>query len=110
MSRLNLVLVIALMLSCMYLVRVSYETRRLFAELDKAQSDGRTLEHDRERLNTELRTQATPLRVERTARERLSMRTATPADYLPIRLAGPASSTRTVVNGGPAINHPPRTP
>lgn len=110
MSRLNLVLVIALIFSAMYLVRVSYETRRLFAELDKAQSDGRTLEHDRERLNTELRTQATPLRVERTARERLSMRSATPADYLPLRLAGPASGARTVANNSAASNNPPHTP
>ena len=107
MSRLNLVLVVALMLSCMYLVRVSYETRRLFAELDKAQGDERALEHEHERLNTELRTQATPLRVERTARERLAMRTATPAVtyYL---AAAPASS----IAGGRAVasSNPTRTP
>ena len=50
-------------------MRVSYESRRLFAELDKAQSEERALDNDSERLKTELRSQATPLRVERTARE-----------------------------------------
>ena len=79
MTRLNLVLLVALLVSSVYLVRVSYESRRLFAALDKAQGEERTLDHDAERLKTELRSQATPLRVERTARERLAMRAATPA-------------------------------
>ena len=79
MTRVNVLLLLTLLLSSVYLVRVSYESRRLFAELDRAQSEERTLENDSERLKTELRTQATPLRVERTARERLGMRTATPA-------------------------------
>lgn len=79
MTRLNVVLLLLLIASSLYLVRVSYESRRLFAELDKAQNEERTLDHDSERLKTELRSQATPLRVERTARERLAMRAATPA-------------------------------
>jgi len=78
-TRLNVLLLLALLLSSLYLVRVSYESRRLFAALDKAQSEERALDTDAERLKTELRTQATPLRVERTAHERLSMRSATPA-------------------------------
>ena len=79
MTRVNVLLLLALLLSSVYLVRVSYESRRLFAELDRAQSEERTLDNDGERLRTELRSQATPLRVERTARDRLAMRTATPA-------------------------------
>jgi cell division protein FtsL len=79
MTRLNLFLLLVLIASSLYLVRVSYEARRLFAELDRAQSEERALDHDSERLKTELRSQATPLRVERTARERLAMRAATPA-------------------------------
>ena len=79
MTRLNVVLFIALLLSSVYLVRVSYEARRLFAELDKAQTEERALDSDHERLKAELRAQATPLRVEKTARERLAMRNATPA-------------------------------
>jgi cell division protein FtsL len=79
MTRVNILLLVALLLSSVYLVRVSYESRRLFAALDRAQGEERSLENDSERLKTELRTQATPLRVERTARDRLGMRTATPA-------------------------------
>jgi len=78
-TRLNVLLLVALLISSLYLVHVSYESRRLFAALDKAQGEERALEHDSERLKTELRSQATPLRVERTARDRLAMRTATPA-------------------------------
>jgi cell division protein FtsL len=79
MTRVNVLLLLALLLSSVYLVRVSYESRRLFAALDRAQGEERSLENDSERLKTELRTQATPLRVERTARDRLGMRSATPA-------------------------------
>ncbi len=92
MTRINVMLLIALIASALYLVRVSYESRRLFAELDKAQNEERTLDTDSERLKTELRTQATPLRVERTARDRLAMRAATPAttQYVEIPMAASA--------------------
>ncbi len=94
MTRVNVMLLIALLASALYLVRVSYESRRLFAELDKAQSEERALDTDSERLKTELRTQATPLRVERTARDRLGMRSATPAttQYVAIPMAASASA------------------
>jgi cell division protein FtsL len=79
MTRLNVVLLVLLLGSSIYLVRVSYDARRLFAELDKAQSEERVLGIDFERLKTEKQSQATPLRVEKTAREKLAMRTANPA-------------------------------
>ena len=93
MTRLNLLLLLVLIASSLYLVRVSYEARRLFAELDKAQSEERALDHDSERLKTELRSQATPLRVERTARERLAMRAATPAVTQYVELPKQAASS-----------------
>ncbi len=79
MTRLNLVLLLALMLSALYLVRVQYDSRRLYAEIEKAQGEARRLEIEHERLQVEKRAQATPLRVEKLAKEQLSMRTATPA-------------------------------
>ena len=79
MTRLNVLLLISLLLSSVYLVRVSYDARRLFSELDRAQSEERVLEHEHDRLKSEKQSQATPLRVERTARDRLAMRNATPA-------------------------------
>ena len=94
----NILLLLALLASSLYLVRVSYESRRLFAELDKAQNDERALAVDGERLQTELRSQATPLRVERTARERLQMRTATPAvtQYIELPRIASAAASGTV--------------
>jgi cell division protein FtsL len=79
MTRINLVLLLALMASAVYLVRVSYDSRRLFAALDRANSEAHQLEIDHERLTAEKQSQATPLRVERVARDRLAMRTATPS-------------------------------
>ena len=79
MTRLNVILLIALLFSAVYLVRVSYQSRRLFAEFDKAQVEKRLLDNEFERLKSDKQSQATPLRVEKTARDRLAMRTATPA-------------------------------
>ena len=79
MTRMNLLLLAVLLLSSVYLVRVAYDSRRLFTELDRAQADERGLNTDHERLKTERQSQATPLRVERTARDKLAMRSATPA-------------------------------
>ena len=79
MTRLNLLLLLALLASCVYLVRVAYDARRLFGELDKAQTEERQLESDFERLKAEKQSQATPSRVEAVARSQLGMRTATPA-------------------------------
>jgi cell division protein FtsL len=79
MTRLNLVLLLAVLASALYLVRTQYESRRLFAEIDKAASEARKLEIEHERLQLEKRAQATPLRVERLAKEQLHMRSASPA-------------------------------
>jgi cell division protein FtsL len=79
MSRFNLLLLVVLLASCVYLVRVSHDARRLFAELDRAQAEERLLDSERERLKSEKQAQATPLRVEKTARDKLAMRSATPA-------------------------------
>ena len=87
MTRLNLVLLAAVIASALYLVRVQYESRRLYTEIEKAQSDFRHLEVEHERLQVEKRAQATPARVERLAREQLQMRPASPAitQYVTLR-------------------------
>lgn len=77
-SRLNLVLMLALIASCLYLVRVSYDARRLYAELDKARNEQGRLDSDYKRLEAERQAQATNLRVEKVAREKLAMRSITP--------------------------------
>lgn len=78
MIRLNLVLLLAVLVSAIYLVSVQYDSRRLFTELDKAKTEGHRLELDNERLQVEKRAQTTPARVERLAREKLQMVQAKP--------------------------------
>jgi len=92
MTRLNLVLLLAVLASALYLVRTQYESRRLFAELDKAVSEARQLEVGHERLQADKRAQATPLRVEKLAKEQLHMRNATPAitHYVSVAQTGQA--------------------
>lgn len=79
MTRLNIVLLVAVVASAMYVVRTQYESRRLFVELERASAEARKIELENERLAVQRRAQATPLRVEKLAKERLAMRTATPA-------------------------------
>jgi cell division protein FtsL len=79
MTRINLVLLLAVVLSAIYLVSVQYDSRRLFTELDKAQAEERRLSSDLERLKVEKRAQATSARVEKLAREKLQMRLVLPA-------------------------------
>lgn len=89
MTRLNLVLLLAVLLSAMHLVQVQYESRRLYAEIEKAQAQARKLEVEHERLKVDKRAQATPLRVEKLAKEQLKMRPAGPAITQYIAAAGP---------------------
>ena len=79
MIRLNLVLLMAVIASALYLVQVQYESRRLFTELDRAVSEAHRISVEHERLQVEKRAQATPLRVEKLAKEQLRMRGASPA-------------------------------
>ena len=79
MTRVNLLLLLALVASAVYLVRVSYDARRLYAAVDRAQAQERQLETEFEQLKAEKQAQATPSRVEKAAREKLGMRNATPA-------------------------------
>jgi len=78
-TRISAMLLVAVMASALYLVHTQYESRRLFTELDRAVAQARQLETEHQRLQVEKRAQATPLRVERLARDRLHMRSATPA-------------------------------
>ncbi|WPB56236.1 cell division protein FtsL [Xylophilus sp. GOD-11R] len=79
MTRLSIVLLMAVMASALYLVHVQYESRKLFTEMERATAEAHRLEVERDRLEVEKRAQATPLRVEKLARDKLQMRNTTPA-------------------------------
>ena len=96
MTRLNLVLLMAVLFSALCLVRTQYESRRLYVELEKTAALSHRFEADKERLQVEKRAQATPLRVETISKERLQMRTATPAitQYVTYKAGAAAEGAR----------------
>lgn len=79
MTRLNIVLLLAVIASALYLVRTQYESRSLTVQLDRESRLARRLDVEYDRLQVERRAQSTPLRVEKLAKEQLQMRTTTPA-------------------------------
>ncbi len=79
MARLNFLLLLAVLVSALFLVHTQYESRRLYVELEKAAAQSRKIATESERLQVEKRAEATPLKIERLARDRLQMRTTTPA-------------------------------
>ena len=97
MTRINALLLLAVVATAIYLVRVQYESRRLFSELDKAHSQARHLAMDVERLEVEKRAQASPGRVERLAREKLDMRQPNPGitTYMSYPADAPGSKVQT---------------
>ena len=99
MSRFSLVMFIAVLLSALYLVRTQYESRSLTTELDRATNEARRLEIENDRLDVERRAQATPVRVEKLAREQLHMRTITPAitQYATVPGGAPAAAASSEV-------------
>ena len=101
MTRLNLVLLLAVLGTALYLVGVQYDSRRLVFEVDRAQAKAYHLAQEKERLEVEKRAQATPLRVEKLAKEQLQMRTTTPAitHYVSYAGAAPTPASAGAANG-----------
>jgi cell division protein FtsL len=106
MTRLNLVLLLGVLLSALYLVNVQYESRRLYSALDRAKSEARKLAIENERLQVEKRAQATSARVESLAKSHLAMRAANPAitayvAYNPAPVAAQPAAGRPTQLSGP---------
>lgn len=78
MTRLNLVLLLAVMLSALYLVQLQYASRHLYASIERAKQVGARLTADQEQLVVQQREQATTSRVQRLATQRLNMLAAHP--------------------------------
>ena len=88
MMRLNMLLLLGVVLSALYLVNVQYESRHLFSELDRARAQAHKLELENERLQVEKRAQSTSARIEGLAKSRLQMRPANPAITTYVAYAG----------------------
>ena len=98
MTKLNLLLLAAVIASALLLVKNAYEARRLFNADHRADVEAGRLQGEHKRLEAERELQATNQRVDRSARERLKMSTATPAITM-YEVAGAASAA---VATGPA--------
>ncbi len=112
MTRVNLLLAAGLIGSSLLLVNTAYETRRLFSALERAKAEQRQLDSEYKRLDAERQVQSTHLRVERVARERLQMRTVTPAvthwvNERPSGAAGSSPGTPVAPAAGPAAGARP---
>ena len=110
MTKLNVVLLIAVIASALLLVKTAYDARRLFNADHRADVDAGRLQGEHKRLEAERELQATNQRVDKSARERLKMTTATPAITMyevagggsaataasasPVSVPGPASGAR----------------
>ena len=79
MIRLNLMLMLAVLLSAFYLVHTQYESRRLYTQLDRARTQAHKLEAEQEQLQVQKRAQATSARVLSISSAKLKMRPANPA-------------------------------
>ena len=102
-----MLLTLALIASSLYLVRTAYESRRLFAELDRAKTEAGKLDTEFKRLDADRQAQATHLRVEKVAREKLRMRTATPAvTHYVVDEPAAAPSTPAASANAPAASAP----
>ena len=79
MTRVSMLLLVATVVSALWLVHSHYESRRMFMDLESARKEAKRIAVDHDRMEVERRAQATPLRVEQIVRQQLNMRTASPA-------------------------------
>ncbi|MGI4847608.1 MAG: cell division protein FtsL [Janthinobacterium lividum] len=78
-ARLNLILTVLLVLCALSLVNAQYQARRLFIELERAQSLARQLDIEWSQLQLDQSTLGKTARIEEVARGDLSMVPLTPA-------------------------------
>lgn len=103
-TRLNVLLLLVLLVSSVYLVRVSYDAHHLYGELDRARNQQRQFETEYGRLQAERQTQAAPARVEKTARDKLRMVQATPAIMKQVTVTADAGRASSAVGPGLAAS------
>ncbi len=108
MVRLNILLTLAVIASALYLVRVQYDSRRLYADIEKAQAEARAHESEMERLLAERRGQSTPLRVEQITKNQLQMRAPTPGITQYVTLGGAPAVAAPAAPAAPALAAAPQ--
>ena len=99
MNKLNFLLLVLLMGSCMLLVRTSHEARQLFSAVDRAEREQKQLDAEYRRLDAERQTQATHQKVERVARQRLHMQ----SPPLTVYVDSPPDTARPSLPAAPGV-------
>ncbi|TSE35737.1 cell division protein FtsL [Tepidimonas charontis] len=79
MTRLNIVLLVALLVSCFALVTLQHEWRRLYVANERVRNLAAQLAAEHDRLLAQQRALAAPARVQQLAQRQLQMRPADPA-------------------------------
>ena len=102
MTRVSLLLLVATVVSALWLVHSHYESRRIFMDMESARKEAKRIEVDHDRMEIERRAQATPLREEQIARQQLNMRTASPAITQYVNAQGAAAGNASVPAAGGA--------
>ena len=74
---LNFLLLLALVISALYIVRLQHESRLLYTSVANESSMQAELEHEYKRLQQERQNLVTPWRIEQNAQNRLNMKPAT---------------------------------
>jgi cell division protein FtsL len=106
MTKLNVLLLAALLASCFVLIRTAHESRQVFTALDRAHKEKLQLDAEFRRLDAERQTQATHQKIGKVAAQRLKMMNATreqtvyvdnPAVAVPLVL--PPTSAVVAANG-----------
>ena len=100
MTRVSILLLVATVVSALWLVHSHYESRRMFMDLESTRKEAKRIEVDHDRMEVERRAQATPLRVEQIARQQLNMRTASPAITQYVNAQGAAAGAATLPAAG----------
>jgi cell division protein FtsL len=94
MTRVNLVLLCALIACALSLVTSRHQARRVFVELERAQAEARGYETEYGQLQLEQSTWGMPARVEKIAREQLRMQLPSAARTEIVALPGTKEGAR----------------
>lgn len=93
MTRLNIALLIALMVSALYVVHLQYQSRSLYSAMERARTDAARIAVEHEQLVVQRREQATTARVQQLALKQLGMVNAHPGITEYVQWPGASGAT-----------------
>ena len=92
MTRLNIAFMMVLMVSALYVVHLQYQSRSLYAAMERARSDAARIAVEHEQLVVQKREQAKTARVQQLASRQLGMVNAHPGITEYVQWSGASAS------------------